>query len=766
MGEVYRARDTRLGRIVALKILPAHRSDERARERFDREAKAISTLADPHICALYDVGHHEGTDYLVMEYLEGRTLAEAIARGPLPRAEAIRYAAEIAGALSEAHRHGIVHRDLKPGNIMLTRTGAKVLDFGLARAETRDGASSADAPTQRLPLTEEGTIVGTVQYMAPEQLECRETDARSDIFALGTILYEMLTGRRAFESTTRAGLVAAILEREPPSLPESHPPLDSIVRRCLAKSPNDRFQSARDLQLTLQELSASGPAPAIARESKRRWWPAAVALAVVIVAAGGWFLLQRRAAGGGLALARTVAVLPFASLGVDSAHDYLRLAIADEITTILSAQRGLSVRPFALSRRFTGDSDPRTAARDLNAAGIVSGNLRSEGDRLFVTVEVVDVRDNRLFWRDRFDIASGDLLTMRNELASRIRNGLMPLLAGEHDRAEASRPKDSAAYSLYLRSTALSSDAGPNSEALRLLQEAVRLDSGYAPAWAALSKRYYYSYTYGGAGVDAHARAIESAQRALELDRDLVLAATSLIVMRTETGETQEAWKEATNLVARRPDSVDARVALSYVLRYGGALEQSAAECERAWAIDSGHRAIRSCSLTFLMLENYVRTRDFLHLEHETGFAGSVRGSMLLVQGHSEEALRLLPQTQRDLLAAALGNSQPAFAAELARMRSHLAERGDGEPFYVTATHLSYAGRTGEAIDALASAIRLNFCGYPAIDREPLLANARKDPRWLQVRASAAACHERFMKAIGEGVRSEPQAQAQRVHPR
>jgi serine/threonine protein kinase/Tol biopolymer transport system component len=269
MGEVYRARDTRLDRSVAIKVIPTHlsaRPDVRA--RFEREARAVSSLNHPHICTLFDVGHQDGLDYLVMEYLEGETLATRLTRGALPVPELLKIAMEVTGALDAAHRQGVIHRDLKPGNIMLTRTGAKLLDFGLARTAVSDsGVSSAsESPTRSHPLTEEGAIVGTFQYMAPEQLEGEEADARSDIFALGAVLYEMATGKKAFEGKSRASLIAAIMEREPPPLttvaPLAPAALERVVRRCLAKNRDDRWQSARDLGHELEwirdDSSASG----------------------------------------------------------------------------------------------------------------------------------------------------------------------------------------------------------------------------------------------------------------------------------------------------------------------------------------------------------------------------------------------------------------------------------------------------------------------------------------------------------------------------
>jgi serine/threonine protein kinase len=244
MGEVYRAKDTRLDRTVALKVLPQHlAADPDLRQRFEREARAVSSLNHPHICALFDVGRQDGTDFLVMEYLEGETLLDRLGRGPLPTEQVLRYGIEIADALDKAHRQGIVHRDLKPGNVMLTKAGTKLLDFGLAKLQglkTAPAASMLSAlATSARPLTEHGTVLGTFQYMAPEQLEAKEADARSDIFALGSLLYEMASGKRAFTGKSQASLIAAILSAEPPLLasvqPMTPPALERLVKVCLAK---------------------------------------------------------------------------------------------------------------------------------------------------------------------------------------------------------------------------------------------------------------------------------------------------------------------------------------------------------------------------------------------------------------------------------------------------------------------------------------------------------------------------------------------------
>jgi serine/threonine protein kinase len=298
MGEVYKARDTRLQRTVAVKVLPADlASDEAARERFEREARAVAALNHPHICVLHDVGRHEGIDYLVMEYLEGETLAARLARGPLPLPQALEYALQIADALDKAHRAGIVHRDLKPRNIMITRSGAKLLDFGLAKWHAPE-AGPVDSVLPTRNLSAQGAIVGTLQYMAPEQLEGKEADWRADLWAFGLVLYEMVTGKKAFEGKSQASLIAAILEHEPEPIgsvqPLSPQLLNRVVQRCLVKDPAERAQSAADVRAMLRWVheGTAEPSPTRARDS-RLPWALATLLLLGLLSALGYLLLRR-----------------------------------------------------------------------------------------------------------------------------------------------------------------------------------------------------------------------------------------------------------------------------------------------------------------------------------------------------------------------------------------------------------------------------------------------------------------------------------------
>src|SRR5580693_966550 len=304
MGEVYRAKDTRLDRTVAVKVLPSHLvSDPELKQRMEREAKAISALQHPNICTLHDIGTQDGTDFLVMEYLDGQTLAERLGKGPLPLDQVLKIATEIAQALEKAHQQGIIHRDLKPANIMLTKSGAKLMDFGLAKPEMSLAAKAVgpftpSTPTMNLapltaatsPLTQKGSIVGTFQYMAPEVLQGAEADARSDLFSFGCVLYEMITGRRAFEGKSQLSVFTSILEKDPEPIaaaqPQAPPMLDRVVCACLAKDPTDRIQSAHDVALDLRwvvESTQAEPAKSSAQFNKS-WAAGAAALVLVFIA--------------------------------------------------------------------------------------------------------------------------------------------------------------------------------------------------------------------------------------------------------------------------------------------------------------------------------------------------------------------------------------------------------------------------------------------------------------------------------------------------
>ena len=517
MGVVYEAEDLNLGRRVALKFLPEElASRPEALERFQREARAASALNHPHICTVHDLGRHGNKPFLVMECLEGETLKKVLGGQQLGPEKVVELGAQIADALEAAHGKGIVHRDIKPANLFITARGdAKVLDFGLAKLRTEPGDLDSALPTEMAEesLTTAGSTMGTVAYMSPEQARGEELDGRTDLFSLGVVLYEMATRSLPFQGTTPAVVFSEILGKEPGAPrqlnPEIPAPLEAVIMRTLEKDRELRYQSAADLKADLKRLmrdsgSASVSAapgarqPAESRRRRRPWFVAA-ALGAVLVALILWQWLGSGPtrylgiAGGQqetVALP-TVVVLPFKDLGADSSLNYLRVAVPDEITTTLSRVSSLTVRPFVSNPADSdGVLDPRKAGEELRADNVVTGQYFREGDSLQLTLEVIQVEDNSILWRDSLSVPASDLLSLREQVAQRVQEGLLPELGvATVGESEGTRPTNPEAYELYLQSLVISTDAGPNKRAIELLERAVELDPDYAPAWERLSLR-------------------------------------------------------------------------------------------------------------------------------------------------------------------------------------------------------------------------------------------------------------------------------------
>jgi serine/threonine-protein kinase len=510
MGEVYRARDTRLDRVVAIKVLsPGAARDSRHRTRFAYEARAIARLSHPRICTLHDIGNHEGTDFLVMEYLEGETLATRLARGPLTLPEAMRAAIEIAEALAAAHARSIVHRDLKPSNVMLTESGAKLLDFGLARLRAPAG-SAAVAVTGESPssLTAPGCLAGTMPYMAPEQLRGEESDPRTDVFAFGAVLYEMLAGTRAFAANSQAGLVAAILEHDPPPLsdrvPMAPPALTALVGRCLQKDPQQRWQHSDELARTLKSIAEANIRGTSTRLGSKRTRPFAIGpsgarliapllalLLLLLVGVSMWDWIAGRAAP-----PLTLAVLPFENLGHDPAREYL----ADGLTEETSASVGqidpahLQVKGRTSTLRYKGTTKSLAQiGQELGADYLLESSIQAEGERLRITSKLIRVRDEVQVWSASLDREAINLLGVQQELSRALAEQIQLRLSPERLATIAGRQSRNAeAYDLYLRGRSLWNQFTPPTtrEAIQQFQRATVLDPGYGLAWAGIADAY------------------------------------------------------------------------------------------------------------------------------------------------------------------------------------------------------------------------------------------------------------------------------------
>ena len=777
MGVVYEAEDLKLGRRVALKFLPEELArDPQALERLQREARAASSLQHPHICTIHDVDEHEGKPFIAMELLEGETLRDRLGPGPLKLDTLLDLGAQIADALETAHARGIVHRDIKPANIFVTKRGqAKLLDFGLAKhaeSATLAGADGTELPTEmdEKHLTSPGTAIGTVAYMSPEQARGEALDPRTDVFSCGAVLYEMATGRQPFSGNTSAVIFDAILNRAPVSPvklnPELPAELERIVNTALEKDRDLRYQSIADLKTDLKRLKRdsdsahSGKAPAAPpprRSGKFRRWIPAAGLLLLAVAGLIWWSMHRRGSsasvGGGQT---TIAVLPFENLSADEATDYLRLALPDEVATTLSYAPALSVRPFSSARRYVGkDVNARTVGRELNASRVLTGQFQRAGDRLRVSLEVVETDADRVVWRDTTTTTAADLVSLSDQISTRVRQGLFPALGlGSDASGPATRPKNSEAYDLYLRSLPLTWDREPNSLAIPMLEQSVALDPTFAPAWGELGKRLYFRQFEPIPPKDIEAslqRSRAAFEKALALDPDLISAASNLVIDRVEGGDLGAAYARAADMVRRRPQSGDAHFTLSYVLRYAGLAEEAARECDLALAADSRNREFRSCFMPFMLRNDYARARTFLRLDTDSDWSRSNEGDILLREGRVAEARKIwagLGPNDREL-AALLDPS--TSKADRDRMCASIEERlgvfRDPETPYSVAGDLALAGCKQPALQLLRKAVEKNYLADPALD--VLFASLKTDPEFQQISAEGQRKRTEFLAQRG-----------------
>lgn len=750
MGEVYRAHDSRLNRDVAIKVLPEHLAkDPDALARFRREAMAVAALAHPNILVLYDVGSEQDVQYAVMELLEGETLRERLSRGPLAWRKVAGFGSAIAEGLAAAHSKAIVHQDVKPANIFLTSDGrVKILDFGLAQMR-KAPSESEDTAT----VTEAGpAVMGTIGYMSPEQVRGDKAEAASDIFSLGCVLYEMVTGRRAFAGKSATDTMASILRDEPPAATDSgqssSADLDRVIERCLAKNPAQRFHSAHDLAFALRSLSSSaGEQPPIAapRRPGLGRVAAAVALVLILAAVGFYFWRNRPSR-----RIDSLAVLPFVNMSGSADTDYLSDGITESLIDNLSELPDLKVMSHSAVFRYKGkEIDPRAVGRELGVRAVLTGQVTQHGSDLSVRTELVNVDDNAALWGEEYNRNLMDALAVQNDIAHQIVEKLKLRLSGSQMTRMVKRQTDNPeAYQLYLKGRHYAGKFDPENlnKGRDYLRQAIALDPNFALAFDGLS--YYYSLLFDWFEPENEVgpKALEAARKALELDPNLVEAHVELggvhLFYDFDWGSAEREFRRALDL---NPNYAIAHAWNAWYLIYMGRSSEGLAEARKAVQLDPLSAENQYLTGWFLFYsrryaEALTEVNKALELDPSLWVSYFIQGQCYQQLGRFPEALAALKKSQEILG----DNPSPPLAGE-ARVYALSGRRADAlrtldrllalsqrtqVSKYAIATVYAALGDKDQAFARLNQAYDEHSFLLGSLQVDPELDPLRSDPRF------------------------------------
>jgi serine/threonine protein kinase len=722
MGVVYAADDTRLGRQVAIKMIRAGAADSSARERLWREARSAAAVNHPNVCQLYEVGESEGELFLAMELLDGESLAERVARGPLAVADSGQIALAILDALAPLHQRGILHRDLKPSNVFLTERGVKLLDFGLARH-----AMASDQPA----LTQADMVVGTPNYVSPEQLAGRELDARSDLFAVGAVLYEMLAGRQAFSGRALPQIFNAIMNEEPPQLggSEAVASIERVIRRALANRPERRYQTAEAMTSELR---------------------------VALLLAGSSGALTRAQA------LRRLIVLPFRMLRQDDDTSFLALSLPDAISNSLSSLDSIVVRSTLSAARLKLDEVDLAEVADKAEVDIVlTGTLLRAGDQLRVTNQLVDARNGTVIWSQTSQVSLGDIFQLQDSLTRRIVESLqVPLTAHDEKALRRDIPADPKAYELYLRANQLSLSSSSWASARDVYLECLALDADFAPAWARLGRIYRLLSQYSAEHSDEnHERARQAFQRALEINPDLAVAHHLYTNVEVDMGKAEEAMVRLIRRAMEHPTDAELFAGLAQSCRYCGLLDQAIAAHEHAVRLDPAVRT--SIHHAHLMRGNYD-----LAIRLNVDDPPMVPVLALDLSGRKTEAIELCRQSEGrplpGLIKSIMRTVRLLIEARQPEAKAFLSEIGKGYPtrdpcakFYI-ARNMAAAGDVAGALPLLAESIDGGFSCFEFMARDPWLAPLRGEHEFAAILRRCEANERKariaFLSAGGDKV--------------
>ncbi len=718
MGIVYAARDQRLQRTVALKTMSSLADDETARKRFWREARAAASINHPNVCQIHEIGEDAGTLFIAMELLEGESLADRLRSGPLRVSEAVPIALGVLSALSALHSEGLIHRDLKPSNVFLTPHGVKLLDFGLARPQLEH------SPDLAAGLTRTGVLIGTPNYMAPEQAMGEAVDARSDLFAIGAIMFEMLAGRQAFGGRTIVDTLHATVHEQPPALTGSPAiaAVDRLIRRALAKRPEERFASAEEFGEELGELRPDG---------------------------GDTRAMAR-------ALTRVV-VLPFRVLRPDPETDFLAFSLPDAIATSLSGVGSLVVRSSATASRFAGDApDLKLLASAADVDRVVMGTLLRAGDQVRATAQLVEAPEGTLLTSQTIQSTLGDLFALQDDIVRRIVAALSPPLSGEVIPSSPAAPANPRAYEFYLRANEMARSYAGLSQARDLYLRALELDPNFALAWAHLGRCHRVIGKYVAPDADSETHAQEALQRALALDPRLSVAHKFYATLEADIGQAPQAVVRLLREADRHGNDPELFAGLVHASRYCGLYEEAVAAHAEARRIDPNIST--SLHQTLLMTNDIER---LLTLKaHAGGGDEGIRVMGFGLAGRRDEARQLLLAARQsmpipafqfwsDFLLAWLDRRPGDMHPNIAALNS-LKIQEDPEAIFLQGWLFCEVGAHELGIAHLQRAVAKGYFAAPTLAQSPHFDAVRSDPTFCAAQAAAEAGRQHAFAAFRE----------------
>lgn len=774
MGQVYLAEDTRLKRKVALKTLvPRYSGDADALARLEQEARASSALNHPNILTIHDLGEAQGIRYIACEYIDGLTVREKLSSGPLPVNTAVDVAIQVAHGLSAAHASGITHRDIKPENIIIRHDGlAKIVDFGIAKltgkprsvSNGQTGGPNFAQGTKARP-TRSSAVIGTVQYMSPEQARGLSVDGRTDVFSLGSVLYEMVAGFAPFQGETSADVIAAILKTEPRDLhrvaPGCRAELSRIVSKALSKDRSSRYTSANDMAADLQNFqnrSKFRGVGLIHGKMGRIAWVAA-ALLLIAIAVAAVFFSSRTAPP--TVQPRTLAILPFRNLKQDPATDFLGFSLADAIITKFAAVHELIVRPSSSVDRYRNQViDPEKVGAELKVNTLLTGTYLKEGDDLRITTQLIGVKPPVILWQRTMDAKYERLFSVQDEIARQIISGLeLHLQPGEPADVRLKNTIDPLAYEEYLRGVDLYAQNDFRS-AVEMLERSAARAPDYALTWAHLGRAYTTNASVAFGGREQYAKAQEAYEKALRLNPALIEPRVYMADLLTNTGRVEQALPLLRDALRANPNYAEAHWQLGYAYRFAGLLPESAAECERARRLDPQVKLHSSALNSYLYLGEYEKFLASLPPD-DTAFILFYRGFAQYYLGDGTEAARNFDeayQSDPSLLQAEVGaaieyaiNGRNQEGLHLMRQtEAKVLERGveDAEGIFKIAQAYAVLGDKRSALRVLQRSVGGGFFCYPYFESDPLLAGIRREPAFAEIVAKARMRSNRFRALV------------------